>query len=97
MSLSAADFEGQDALFEKHNDKPIPTQLARASRRLGFPPSYVVVGAYRLLSDKTLLKPSWDKCKHAARRGAIVGAIWVSTVHPEARPDVCRCIADQLQ
>lgn len=79
MSLPAADFEGQDALFQAPNDNPVPTQLARAARRLKFPPSYVVVGAYRLLSDQTLLKPSWDKCKHAARRGAIVGAIWVRT------------------
>lgn len=77
MSLPAADFEGQDALLQAPNDNPVPTQLARATRRLEFPPSYVVVGAYRLLSDQTLLRPSWDKCKHATRRGAIVGAIWV--------------------
>lgn len=78
MSLSAVDFEGQDALFEEHGNKKVPPQLTRATLRLEFPPSYVVVGAYRLLTDKTLLKPSWDKCRHAARRGAIVGSIWVS-------------------
>ena len=44
--------------------------------RMQLPPSYVVVGAYRLLTDQKLLKPTWDKCRHATRRGAIVGGIW---------------------
>lgn len=80
MPLSVNDFEGQDALFDKRDEKPVPSELSRATLRLQFPPSYVVVGAYRLLTDKTLLKPTWDKCKHAARRGAIVGGIWVSVL-----------------
>jgi len=41
-----------------------------------FPPSYVLVGVYRLCTDKLLYKPAWDKCKHATQRGAIVGSIW---------------------
>jgi hypothetical protein len=77
MTPSATDFEGQEALFENHDAKPVPPQLARAAMRLEFSPSYVVVGAYRLLTDPKLLKPAWDKCRHAARRGAIVGGIWV--------------------
>ncbi|XP_006453767.1 hypothetical protein AGABI2DRAFT_189141 [Agaricus bisporus var. bisporus H97] len=76
MSPAADDFEGQDALFEKHKEEPVPPELTRATQRLEFPPSYVVVGAYRLLTDEILLKPTWDKCRHAARRGAIVGGIW---------------------
>ncbi|KXN80923.1 hypothetical protein AN958_06580 [Leucoagaricus sp. SymC.cos] len=77
MTPSATDFEGQDALFENHDEaRPIPPELSRATLRLEFSPSYVVVGAYRLLSDQKLFIPTWDKCKHAARRGAIVGGIW---------------------
>lgn len=53
-----------------------PQDLSRASMRMQLPPSYVVVGAYRLLTDQKLLKPTWDKCRHATRRGAIVGGIW---------------------
>jgi hypothetical protein len=41
-----------------------------------FPPSYALVGVYRLFTDKLLYKPAWDKCKHATQRGAVVGAIW---------------------
>ncbi|KAJ2930310.1 hypothetical protein H1R20_g6757, partial [Candolleomyces eurysporus] len=43
-----------------------------------FPPSYVLVGIYRLFTDKGVYKPAWDKCKHGARRGAIVGLVWVA-------------------
>jgi len=77
MTPSVSDFEGQDALFEKHETKYVPPELSRATVRMELPPSYVVVGAYRLLTDQKLLKPTWDKCRHAARRGAIVGGIWV--------------------
>ncbi|KAF5352601.1 hypothetical protein D9756_006336 [Leucocoprinus leucothites] len=76
MTPSPSDFEGQNALFENHDARPVPPELARATTRLEFPPSYVVVGAYRLLTDQKLLRPAWDKCRHAARRGAIVGGIW---------------------
>ncbi|KAF8953465.1 hypothetical protein BDZ97DRAFT_1908775 [Flammula alnicola] len=45
--------------------------------RLEFPPSYAgLVGVYSLFTEKTLYKPAWGKCKHATRRGAILGAIW---------------------
>jgi len=77
MTPSVSDFEGQDALFKKHETKYVPQELSRATMRMEFSPSYVVVGAYRLLTDQKLLKPTWDKCRHAARRGAIVGGIWV--------------------
>jgi len=77
MTPTVSDFEGQDALFENHATKSVPQELSRAAMRMDFPPSYVVVGAYRLLTDQKLLKPTWDKCRHAARRGAIVGGIWV--------------------
>lgn len=46
--------------------------------RLNFPPLYVVVGVYRLCTDKNLYVPAWQKCKHGALRGAAVGAGWVS-------------------
>jgi hypothetical protein len=78
MSLAADHFEAQNALFEKHKQAPGPPGLSRATQRLEFPPSYVVVGAYRLFTDETLFRPTWDKCRNAARRGAIVGGIWVS-------------------
>jgi len=77
MSLTASGPEAQDALFEKPPKAHVPAALANASMRLDFPPSYVLVGVYRLFTDKLLYRPAWDKCRHAARRGAIVGAIWV--------------------
>ncbi|KAF8555068.1 hypothetical protein OG21DRAFT_1461494 [Imleria badia] len=55
---------------------PIPANLQRAILRLKFPPSYVVVGVYRLCTDKSLYKPAWDKCKHGAQRGLVVGFVW---------------------
>ncbi|KAF8636768.1 hypothetical protein AX16_010971 [Volvariella volvacea WC 439] len=73
MATSGPD--AQDALFEKAHER-VPPQLRRASFRLHFPPSYALVGVYRLFTDKLLYKPAWDKCRHGARRGAIVGAIW---------------------
>ncbi|KAH8111962.1 hypothetical protein DFH11DRAFT_559530 [Phellopilus nigrolimitatus] len=55
---------------------------ARASavrqERLAFPPIYVVVGAYRLLSDDKLYIPTWAKCKHGFLRGAVVGLGWAA-------------------
>ena len=70
--------EAQDALFDKPiDDRDVPHHLARAAFRMDFPPSYVFVGVYRLCTDKNLYKPAWDKCRHAARRGAIVGVVWV--------------------
>ncbi|KAI6140003.1 hypothetical protein BKA82DRAFT_4220261 [Pisolithus tinctorius] len=57
-------------------DTDVPDNLQHATLRLNFPPSYVIVGVYRLFTDKSLYKPAWDKCKHGVRRGAIVGFIW---------------------
>jgi len=31
-----------------------------------------------LITDKTLFKPAWDKCKHGTQRGLAVGAIWAA-------------------
>ena len=77
MSITANP-EAQNAMFEKKAGAGdhLPPNLARAALRLEFPPSYVVVGVYRLFTDKNLYGPAWDKCKHATRRGAIVGGIW---------------------
>ena len=75
MSITTSP-EAQDALFEKKTEEHLPPNLARAALRLEFPPSYVLVGVYRLLTDKNLYGPAWDKCKHGTRRGAIVGGIW---------------------
>lgn len=58
----------------------VPPQLERATLRLEFPPSYVVVGAYRLISDGSLRGPIWRKCEHGVMRGGLVGAGWVSGV-----------------
>jgi hypothetical protein len=58
-----------------------PPKLQRASYRLQFPPSYVVVGIYRLVTDKSLLKPAWDKCKHGTQRGLVVGFVWVRDLY----------------
>jgi hypothetical protein len=55
----------------------IPDRLQRATLRLSFPPSYVIVGAYRLLSDKALYIPIWKKCRNGFLRGTIVGCVWV--------------------
>ncbi|KAH9973378.1 hypothetical protein BGW80DRAFT_1310487 [Lactifluus volemus] len=54
----------------------IPNSLQRATLRLNFPPSYVVVGAYRLLSDKALFIPIWQKCRNGFLKGAAVGCAW---------------------
>lgn len=59
------------------SNSPSPANLQRATLRLKFPPSYVIVGAYRLCTDESLYKPAWDKCKHGVQRGLIVGFVWV--------------------
>jgi len=80
MSLSSAGPEAQDDLFDKSTVQHlnVPPTLQRAALRMSFPPSYVLVGVYRLFTDRLLWQPAWDKCKHAVRRGAIAGAVWVS-------------------
>jgi len=83
MSLAATGPEAHDSLFERpqptvaSSNEQVPPNLERATLRLQYPPTYVIVGVYRLLTDKALYVPAWDKCKHATRRGAIVGVIWV--------------------
>ena len=59
-----------------HADATARSKANRAER-LSFPPSYVVVGVYRLLSDKNLYVPAWQKCKHGFLRGAVIGLGWV--------------------
>ncbi|THH18330.1 hypothetical protein EW146_g2623 [Bondarzewia mesenterica] len=39
----------------------VPLALERSTLRLEFPPSYVVVGVYRLVTDKSLYVPIWKK------------------------------------
>ncbi|KAF7288712.1 hypothetical protein HMN09_01377200 [Mycena chlorophos] len=72
--------EAQDALLASAATSqpvtPIPESLRRATTRLQFPPSYVVVGVYRLFTDKLLYVPAWQKCHHGVQRGAIAGLIW---------------------
>ncbi|KDR86127.1 hypothetical protein GALMADRAFT_219127 [Galerina marginata CBS 339.88] len=75
MSLTNSGPEAQDALFDDHMEH-VPAALQRATMRMQFPPSYALVGVYRLFTDKLLYKPAWDKCRHATQRGAIVGGIW---------------------
>ncbi|KAG2042027.1 hypothetical protein BDR03DRAFT_1088548 [Suillus americanus] len=55
----------------------VPQELHRAMLRLNFPSSYVVVGAYRLFTDKSLYVPAWNKCRNGARRGLICGFAWM--------------------
>ncbi|KAF8146881.1 hypothetical protein K438DRAFT_1868542 [Mycena galopus ATCC 62051] len=71
--------EAQDALFVADPANKIPPSLARATSRLKFPPSYVIVGVYRLFTDKNLYIPAWQKCQHGVQRGAVVGLIWTLT------------------
>ncbi len=55
----------------------IPDSLQRATQRLGFPLTYVVVGVYRLVSDKALFSPVWRSCRSGFLRGIAVGGVWV--------------------
>ena len=89
MSLTNKGPDAQNALSENSSARHVPPSLARATMRLEFPPSYVLVGVYRLFTDKNLYKPAWDKCKHALRRGAIAGAAWACfvTLHDQAFSD----------
>ncbi|KAJ8081135.1 hypothetical protein PM082_017978 [Marasmius tenuissimus] len=76
MSTISAGPEAQDSLFKTPKEENVPDNLVRATNRLQFPPSYVVVGVYRLCTDRGLLIASWQKCKHGTVRGAVVGAVW---------------------
>ncbi|KAK4684346.1 hypothetical protein P7C73_g5836, partial [Tremellales sp. Uapishka_1] len=46
------------------------------SELLHFPPSYTIVGIYRLLTDPLIRGPVLDKIKHASLRGAVVALIY---------------------
>jgi hypothetical protein len=69
-----------DPVADSISSNPVPPELERAARRLQFPPSYVIVGVYRLVTDKSLSRPAWDKCKHGTQRGLTVGFAWVCAV-----------------
>ncbi|OCH89737.1 hypothetical protein OBBRIDRAFT_793965 [Obba rivulosa] len=56
----------------------LPEDLRRVYSRLHFPPSYVVVGVYRLFTDPKLYGPVWQKCRHGVVRGLTVGAVWAA-------------------
>ena len=75
----------------------VPENLRRATSRLQFPPSYVVVGFYRLITDRNLRVPAWNKCKHGFVRGASVGLIWVSIVSPREVGGICSLIQRRLR
>ena len=65
----------------KMSQGPRPTTASPpplAGFRLGFSPSYILVGVYRLSADPLLRVPVWDKCKHGFVRGLLVGLAWVS-------------------
>jgi hypothetical protein len=91
MSITSGP-EVQDALFEPNPShlhphpaklENIPAHLTRATLRLQYPPTYVIVGVYRLFTDKALFVPAWKKCKHGVIRGAALGIVWVRTSsHP---------------
>ncbi|KAF9778885.1 hypothetical protein BJ322DRAFT_459428 [Thelephora terrestris] len=57
---------------------PHPTSSSQslAAFRLGFPPSYVLVGVYRLSTDASLRVPVLKKCKNGFIRGILVGLAW---------------------
>ncbi|KAI0337136.1 hypothetical protein BDW22DRAFT_1364480 [Trametopsis cervina] len=57
-------------------DENVPQILRASTSRLQFPPSYVVVGVYRLITDKSLRQPAWAKLKHGIVRGAAVALVW---------------------
>lgn len=54
----------------------VPDSLQSATLRLCFTPSYVIVGVYRLLSDKALFIPVWNMCRRGFLRGITVGGVW---------------------
>ena len=56
----------------------VPDNLRAATSRLQFPPSYAIVGIYRLVTDKKIAYPVWQKCEHGVVRGVGVALAWVS-------------------
>ncbi|KAG8989374.1 hypothetical protein FRB95_001396 [Tulasnella sp. JGI-2019a] len=47
-----------------------------AKALLDFTPAYCLVGIYRLVTDRHVRKPVWDKCRHGIIRGAAVAGVW---------------------
>ncbi|KDN53521.1 hypothetical protein K437DRAFT_674 [Tilletiaria anomala UBC 951] len=45
-------------------------------------PTYVFVGAYRLLHDPQLWKPMWAKCSKAAKRASLIAGAWAFFTWP---------------
>ncbi|KAF9031822.1 hypothetical protein BDZ89DRAFT_1101048 [Hymenopellis radicata] len=76
MSTISSGPEAQDSLFSDNSPKNTPSELSRATLRLDFPPSYIVVGVYRLFTDKALYQPVWEKCRHGTQRGATIAVVW---------------------
>jgi hypothetical protein len=82
MSQSVLDSEKIFACDPSEGSGPrrgvdVPDSLQSATLRLSFTPSYVIVGVYRLLSDKALFLPVWNMCRRGFLRGIVVGSIWV--------------------
>lgn len=46
------------------------------SELLHLPPTYTLVGLYRLLTDPTIRGPVLDKVKHATFRGIVMAGVW---------------------
>ncbi|KAJ3917123.1 hypothetical protein F5877DRAFT_45255 [Lentinula edodes] len=72
-------FKSNRSLAEKNSSLlrgDLPDHLKRSSHRLQFPPSYALVGVYRLCTDQNLYVPVWQKCQHGTVRGAAVGIAW---------------------
>lgn len=81
MSTEADKIPVETELARMQADDALTVEARRAhlrEERMEFPPLYVVVGVYRLFTDKNLYVPVWQKCKHGAVRGAVVGLAWVS-------------------
>lgn len=72
---------------EEVRDTAARSRATARQERLAFPPIYVLVGAYRLATDKNLYVPAWQKCKHGVVRGMVVGGIWVRAF---LREQACR-------
>ncbi|VDB89111.1 unnamed protein product [Peniophora sp. CBMAI 1063] len=80
--MSVQPFSDEDLAHRPSINSPfvehVPPTLERAANRLSFPPSYVVVGAYRLITDKSILVPVWKKSQHGFVRGLGISAAWAA-------------------
>lgn len=81
MSTEADEIRVETEIARMKTDDALTVEARRAhirEERMDFPPLYVAIGVYRLLTDKKLLIPVWQNCKHGVVRGAVVGLGWVS-------------------